>query len=129
MKESSDTHRDQPAAEHLHDVHLPTLLGRMLDDLVRIGEAQAKLFEVNIGAALAAALDRAVGRVIAAIMYLVGGLCLLGAIILLLRRRLLWWEALVISGTIVIGAGALTQWVTGKLAARRAHEAELGHYK
>lgn len=116
MNDSPDSHRGQAAGEHLESAHLPALLGRILDDLVRIGEAQTKLFEANISAALSSALDRALGRAIAALMYLFGGLCLLGAIIVLLERWLLWWQALVIAGAIMILAG----WVVQVIATRRA---------
>lgn len=119
MSESPDSHRDRVAGEHLEKAHLPALVGRILDDLVRIGEAQTKLFEANVAAALSAALDRALGRAIAAVMYLFGGLCLLGAIIVLLRRQLQWWEALVVAAAIMILAGFLIQVIAARLAARR----------
>ena len=125
MKEASDSHCDRSAGEYPQDAHFPGLVGRMLDDLVRIGEAQAKIFEINIGTALSTAFDHAIVRTIVATMYLFGGLCLLGAIIVLLRRRLLWWEALAIAGALMIMAGCLTQWVAGRLAARRASRAQL----
>ncbi len=125
MNEPSDYRRDQHAGEDLEDVRLPGLVGRMLDDLVRIGEAQAKLFEVNIGAALSAALDRAIGRAVAAVMYLFGGLCFLGAIIVLLRGDLPWWQSLTIAGSVVILAGWLVQRITTRLAARQASRAKL----
>lgn len=119
MNESPDSRREQATGEPLEAVHLPGLIGRILDDLVRIGEAQTKLFEANIAAALSAAFDRALGRAIAAVMYLFGGLCVLGAIIVLLRKQLQWWEALLAAAAVMILAGFLIQVIAGRLAARR----------
>jgi Putative Actinobacterial Holin-X, holin superfamily III len=120
-----DYDRDRQHREDLANVHLPGLVGRMLDDLVRIGEAQAKLFELNIDAILSAALDRAIGRAVAAVMYLFGGLCFLGATIVLLHRELQWWEALAIAGSVVIVAGWLVQRFATRLAARQASRTKL----
>ncbi len=119
MNQSSDRQRNQSVDEHLGNIDVAGLVGRMLDDLVRIAETQAKLMEVNISETLSSSLDRAVGRAVAAVMYLIGGLCLLGAIIVLLRRHLSWWEALVIAGSVTIVAGFAVQWITARSPARR----------
>jgi uncharacterized membrane protein YgdD (TMEM256/DUF423 family) len=123
MNEPPDSPRAQADGEHLEDAHLPALLGRMLDDLVRIGEAQTKLFEANISAALSAALDRALGRAISVVTFLLGGLCLLGAIIVLLQRWLPWWQALALTGAVLILAGWLVQVIAARFAARRERRA------
>jgi len=111
--------------EELQSTHLPGLIVRMIDDVVRMADAETKLFEGNIELALVAALDRAVGRAIASVIYLAGGLCLLGAAIMLLRRWLPWWEALALAGVATILAGCLVQTVTGRLAARQSSRSRL----
>lgn len=126
MDETQDREdRPQVAKEHLENAHLPGLIGRMLDDMVRIAETQTRLFEANIGSALTGALDRALGRALAGLIYLAGGVCLLAAIILLLHEWLSWWEALAIAGAVMILAGWVMQKLTGKMAAsepaRRNH--------
>lgn len=119
MIDTPEPQRVRADGESLESARLSSLLGRMLDDLVRIGEAQTRLFEANIAAALSAALDRALGRAIAAVMYLFGGLCVLGAIIILLQQRLTWWQALLASAGVMFLAGFVIQVIAGKLAARR----------
>lgn len=109
MDDLSERERAQETPEDLHNAHLPGLVGRMLDDVVRIAEAQTKLFEVDLRAALVSALDRAVGQAAAAILYLAGALCLLGAVIILLRTWLPWWLALAIAGIVIILAGFVVQ--------------------
>ena len=119
MTEAPDSHREQAAGEHLENAHLPALIGRILDDLVRIGEAQTQLFEAKLAAALSAALDRALARAIAAVMYLFGGLCVLGAINVVLHRRLQGWEALLAAAAVMVLAGFLIQVITARIATRR----------
>jgi Putative Actinobacterial Holin-X, holin superfamily III len=108
----------------LQRTHLPALVGRMLDDVLRIAEAQAKLFDANLTAALSYALDRAIGRAIAAAMCLLGGMCLLIAMIVLFHRYLQWWQALAISGVIMFAAAWIMHKVTLSWAARQ--DGELG---
>ena len=123
MSELSDSQRTRADDEHLANAHLPALLGRILDDLVRIGEAQTRLFEANIAAALTASLDRALGRAAAAVMYMLGGLCVIGAIILLLHETLTWWQALLSSAGVMFLTGLVIQMIARRVAARRESEA------
>jgi Putative Actinobacterial Holin-X, holin superfamily III len=125
MNDLGDRERDEIGNRPLQDAKLPNLVTRMLDDMVRVAEAQAKLFEVNIGDALTSALDRAIGRAAAVVMYLTGGFCLIAAMIVLLRRWLLWWQALAIVGVVVLVAGWLVQMATARLSTKQVNESEL----
>jgi uncharacterized membrane protein YphA (DoxX/SURF4 family) len=88
-----------------------SLIARMLDDTVRIAEAQAKLFDVNLSEALHHALGLAIARAILAVTYLFGGACLLGAAIVLLHGYVPWWQALAISGFTLVATG----WIADRI--------------
>jgi VIT1/CCC1 family predicted Fe2+/Mn2+ transporter len=126
LRDQTRDRRDgEPAPEtafaHLHradDGSLGALAGRLLDDLVRIIEAEVKLLEVNFGSALTASLDRAVGRLLAVLLGLLGGACLLAALIMLLHEWLRLWLSLAISGAVAIAAGYLVAWLGGRAAKR-----------
>jgi hypothetical protein len=121
MNDSAQSPRPQESAVALlQRSDLPGLVARMLDDMVRIADARAKLFDADLTATLTYALDRAIGRAIAAIIWLFGGLCLLGAIVVLIHRSLLWWEVLAISGTLMIAAGWIVQKASVSWAAKQA---------
>lgn len=77
----------------------PTLLARMLEDASRIVHAELRLFEANLTPLRAVAVDRAIAGLVLLHAGLIGGGCLLTAIILLLHRWLEWWESFGIAGT------------------------------
>jgi hypothetical protein len=98
---------------------------RLLDDVVRIVEAEVKLVEVNFGSALTASLDRAVGRFLAALLLFLGASCLLAGLIMLLRHWLAMWLALTIAGAAAFAAGFAVVWIAGRIAS----SAESGLFK
>jgi Putative Actinobacterial Holin-X, holin superfamily III len=124
MNDSGRPSHPQKTDAPLQRTHLPALVARMLDDVLRIAEAQAKLFDANLTAALSYALDRAIRRAIAAAMCLLGGMCLLGAMIVLLHRYHEWWLALAISGVIMFAGASIMHKITLSWAAKQ--EGELG---
>jgi hypothetical protein len=119
-----------PPSRHAADgapperMDLGKLVARMLEDMVRIAEAQGKLFDVNLTSALSHAMDHAIDRAVGAILCLLGGLSLLCAMIALLHRYFLWWEALGISGVIMVAAGWIVQRVSLSRAAKQASDSE-----
>jgi hypothetical protein len=119
MNESPNRSSAQETDAALRRTDMLGLVVRMLDDMVRIAEAQAKLFDVNLSAALSYALDRAIGRALAAVMYLFGGLCMLGAMIALLHHYISWWQALAAAGAVIIAAGWIIQRATLAWAAKQ----------
>ncbi len=96
----------------------------MLDDVVRIVEAETRLLEVNFGRALTAAFDRAVGQFLGSLLVFLGGACVLAALIMLLHEWLPVWLSLAISGAIAIGVGLAVAWNSGRVA--RKAESEMG---
>lgn len=89
---------------------------RLLDDIVRIVEAEVKLLEVDFSTALTAALDRAVGRFLGSLFVLIGGGCLLAGLIMLLHEWLPIWQALAITGGSAIAIGFIIAWMSGRIA-------------
>jgi hypothetical protein len=109
-----------PALARVHrnsDGRMGTLAVRLLDDVVRIVEAEVKLVEVNFGSALTASLDRAVGRLLAALLLFLGVCCLLAGLIMLLSHWLPMWEALAIAGASAFAAAFAVASVAGRIAA------------
>jgi hypothetical protein len=100
------------------DERVGVLAVRLLDDVVRIVEAEVKLVEVNFGSALTASLDRAVGRFLAALLLFLGASCLLAGLIMLLRHWLATWLALAIAGAAAFAAGLCVAWIAGRIAGR-----------
>jgi hypothetical protein len=127
--QAPDRSHDQPAAQaaldrHRAEGHWAALAGRMLDDVVRIVEAETRLLEVNFGRALTAAFDRAVGQFLGSLLVFLGGACVLAALIMLLHEWLPVWLSLAISGAIAIGVGLAVAWNSGRVA--RKAESEMG---
>ncbi len=98
------------------DGRMGVLAVRLLDDVVRIVEAEVKLVEVNFGSALTASLDRAVGRFLAALLLFLGAACLLAGLIMLLRHWLATWLALTVAGAAAFAAGFAVAWIAGRIA-------------
>ncbi len=107
---------------HPAEGHWSALAARMLDDVVRIVEAETKLFEVNFGRALTAAFDRAIGQLLGGLMMFLGGACLLAALIMLLHEWLPMWQSLAISGALAIGGGLAVGWLSGRIARKSESE-------
>lgn len=85
----------------------PTLLGRMVDDLSRIVETELRLFEANLVGLLNTTVDRAIAGMLLLALSVVGGACLLVALILLLHQWLPLWEAIGIVGLAIEVIGAI----------------------
>ena len=89
---------------------------QLLDDVVRVVEAEVKLLEVNFGSALTAALDRAVGRFLAVLLLFLGVSCLLAGLIMWLSHSLTMPLALAVAGLLAITVACAVAWVTGRIA-------------
>jgi hypothetical protein len=111
--------QSEPALARPHrnsDGRMGVLAVRLLDDVVRIVEAEVKLVEVNFGSALTASLDRAVGRFLAALLLFLGASCLLAGLIMLLRHWLEMWQALAVAGAAAFAAAFTVAWIAGRIA-------------
>lgn len=94
----------------------------MLDDFVRIVEAETKLFEVNFARALTAAFDRAIGQFLSGLLMFLGAACLLAALIMFLHEWLPLWQSLAISGALAIGGGLAVRSLSGWIAKKTESE-------
>jgi hypothetical protein len=104
------------------------LLTHVLDDMTRIADLEARLLEVQLLNALDVAMDRALHQWVSGLLWLIGGLCLLSALIVLLQKWFPLWQSLALGGAVAIVAG-LAVWLpmlrkAGKIAQPRK-EAQL----
>ena len=84
-----------------------TLVGRMFDDLSRIFQLELQLLESRLIPSLTAMVDRAILGMIVLFAGVVGGCCLLTALIVLLHRWLPWWQGFAIAGGLASAAAAI----------------------
>jgi Putative Actinobacterial Holin-X, holin superfamily III len=82
-----------------------TLLGRMLEDLSRIIRLELQLLEARIAPSLTGLADRAIAALVILFAGVIGGSCLLAALILLLHEWMKWWQAFAIGGVVAIACG------------------------
>jgi Putative Actinobacterial Holin-X, holin superfamily III len=82
-----------------------TLLGRMLDDLSRIIRLELQLLEARLAPSLTGMADRVIAALVIIFAGIIGGSCLLAALILLLHEWLKWWQSFAIGGVVAIACG------------------------
>jgi Putative Actinobacterial Holin-X, holin superfamily III len=82
-----------------------TLLGRMLEDVSRIMRLELQLLEARIAPSLTGMADRAIAALVLLFAGVIGGSCLLAALILLLHEWMKWWQASAIGGVVAIACG------------------------
>ena len=82
-----------------------TLLGRMLEDLSRIIRLELQLLEARLVPSLTGMADRAIAALVILFAGVIGGSCLLAALILLLHEWMKWWQAFAIGGVVAIACG------------------------
>jgi hypothetical protein len=82
----------------------PKLMTRMMEDITR---SELHRFEANLGSALRTSTDRAVASLFRVAAAIVGGGCLIAALVLLLRDWLPLWLNLALAGLMVIGIGEI----------------------
>lgn len=83
----------------------PTLLGRMLEDLSRVIQLELQLLEARIAPSLMAMADRAIAGLVILCAGVIGGSCLLAALIVLLHEWMRWWQCLATGGIVAIACG------------------------
>ncbi len=101
-----DPVRRDPAAEPAGRA-APTLLARMLEDVVRVSQLELRLLEAEIARTLSATVDRTIAAL--ALLYLgaLAGSCLLVALAFLLHTWLPWWMCFALSGVAAMTCGAI----------------------
>lgn len=83
-------------------VEWPTLLGRMLEDVSRVIQLELQLLEARLAPSLTAMADRAIAGLMLLYAGVIGGSCLLAALILLLHDWMLWWQCFALGGIVTI---------------------------
>jgi putative superfamily III holin-X len=107
-----DSRRDELTQHEPADSpNWPTLLGRAVDDVSRIVQAEIHLFEAHLSAFVETAIKNALAMLIVLSMFVVGGTCFVGAAIVLLHRWLQeWWIAFALAGGVFL-AVAIGLWL------------------
>jgi hypothetical protein len=82
-----------------------TVSVRELRRIEEIGSRELRRIEANIAASLSSAVDRAFVGLLLIALTIVGGGCLIAALVLLLGRWCPWWLSLALVGTAAIAAG------------------------
>ena len=102
-----DSRRDELTQHEPADSpNWPTLLGRAVDDVSRILQAEIHLFEAHLRAVVETAIKNAVATLIVLSTFVAGGTCFVGAAIVLLHRWLQeWWIAFTLAGGMLLAVG------------------------
>jgi hypothetical protein len=94
----------QKLAEPPGDSGWPQLVARMMEDITR---SELGRFEANFSGAVKASTDRAIASLFRLAASLVGGGCLLAALVLLFHNWLPVWLSLAITGGAIVGIGEI----------------------
>ena len=78
------------------------MMARMMEDITR---SELLRFEENFGAALRTAADRVVASLFLIASAVIGGGCLIAALVLLLAQWLPWWLSFAVAGITIIATG------------------------
>ncbi|MGO9265363.1 MAG: hypothetical protein ACLQBA_10860 [Candidatus Binataceae bacterium] len=82
----------------------PKFMARMMEDITR---SELHRFEANLAAALRIAVDRAIANLFLLASAVVGGGCLIAALVLLLGQWLPWWLSFALPGLAIVGIGQI----------------------
>jgi len=95
---------DPKISEATSEPGWPKLMARMMEDITR---SELQRFEANLGASLRAAVDRVIASLFLIVSAVIGGSCLLAALILLLSQWLPWWLSFAVAGLAIIALGEI----------------------
>jgi len=102
------------------------VLGRIFDDLARIIQMEARLFEANLGQMLIALTDRTLGHVLLIATMLTNGWCVLAALVIGLHRLIPWWASFAVAGGAVFLSGIGVYVYLHRAVSRRERAARAG---
>ncbi|MGH7914854.1 MAG: phage holin family protein, partial [Candidatus Binataceae bacterium] len=74
-------------------------------DLSRVIQLELQLIEARIAPSLMATADRAIAGLVILSAAIIGGSCLLAALILLLHEWIRWWQCFAVGGLVAIACG------------------------
>jgi uncharacterized membrane protein YqjE len=83
----------------------PALVGRIIGDVTHIIHTEIRLFQASLNPILSTAVDRLIGNILALLAFVVGGVCLLIALVVFLHRWIGWDAALLVTGVVSLIAG------------------------
>jgi hypothetical protein len=89
------------------DVHWPTLLGRVLEDLSRVIQLEVRLLEAKIAPAVSATADRLLAGLVVLCAGAMAGACFLAAFVLLLHKWMPLWQCFAIGGVVAAACSAV----------------------
>jgi hypothetical protein len=84
------------------NVEWPTLAARIIEDVSRVIQLELQLLEAKLAPSLMAMADRAIAGLMILYSGVIGGSCLLAALILLLHGWMLWWQCFALGGVVTI---------------------------
>jgi hypothetical protein len=87
------------------DSDWPSLIERAVDDISRIVQSEAQIFQTRLSAAIELRISSAMIVLAAVGVIVTGALCLLCAAIFLLHQWLPWWQAFGIAGGALVLVG------------------------
>jgi len=88
-------------------VESPGLLSRVLEDGSRVIQLELQLLEARLASSMIAMTDRAIAALIILYAGMIGGSCILAALILLLHGWMPWWQCFAIGGVFMIVCGLI----------------------
>ena len=109
------------AASHHNDTspNWSTLLGKAIDDVSRIAQAEIRLLGVHINASVEKAIESILPILLACALFIGAEACLLAAAVLLLHHWLPWWISFGVAGLAALMVGfvlvAVVRTVTKKV--------------
>ena len=83
----------------------PALIGRIIGDFTRIVHTEIRLFQASLNPIFSTAVDRLIGNALALVGFVIGGLCLLIALVLFLHKWMGWDAAFAVTGAVSLIAG------------------------
>lgn len=98
-----------------------TLIGKAIDDVSRIAQAEIHLLGVHMSASVEGAIESILPILVAAAIIIGAEVCLLAALVLLIHQWLQWWMAFGITGIAALLAGVAIQEIVVSRARRILH--------
>jgi len=107
------TYRNSVAVpeEPAHSANWSTLIGKAIDDVSRIAQAEIRLLGIHVSASVEGAIESILPILVAAAIIIGAEACLLTALVLLIHQWLQWWMAFGIAGIVALLAGLAIQGI------------------
>jgi len=90
-----------------------SLLGKAIDDVSRIAQAEIRLLGVQMNASVEGAIESVLPILVASAIFVGAEACLLAAAVLLLHQWLPWWIAFAVAGIAALVIGLVLRSIPG----------------